>query len=222
VRDNGVGIDRDLLPRVFDLFSQGERSLDRSLGGLGVGLTVVQRLVELHGGRVAVASDGPGRGSEFRVVLPCISEVPQGSAPERKNFPESEKPQAGTRILVVDDNADAAESIAVLLRLEGHEVKTVADGASAIACSQVFAPSAVLLDIGLPGMSGYDVARRLRELPATRNAVFIALTGYGQREDRDLAAAAGFQHHFTKPADPRAIHDVITRRPRPDSVSAFS
>ena len=222
VRDNGVGIDRDLLPRVFDLFSQGERSLDRSLGGLGVGLTVVQRLVELHGGRVAVASDGPGRGAEFRVVLPCISEVPQGAALERKNHPESEKPQEGMRILVVDDNADAAESIAVLLRLEGHEVKTVADGASAIACSQVFAPSAVVLDIGLPGMSGYDVARRLRELPVTRNAVFIALTGYGQREDRDLAAAAGFQHHFTKPADPRAIHDVITRRPRPDSVSAFS
>jgi len=222
VRDNGVGIDRDLLPRVFDLFSQGERSLDRSLGGLGVGLTVVQRLVELHGGRVAVASDGPGRGAEFRVVLPCISEVPQGSALERKNYPESEKPQEGMRILVVDDNADAAESIAVLLRLEGHEVKTVADGASAIACSQVFAPSAVVLDIGLPGMSGYDVARRLRELPVTRHAVFIALTGYGQREDRDLAAAAGFQHHFTKPADPRAIHDVITRRPRPDSVSAFS
>jgi CheY-like chemotaxis protein/anti-sigma regulatory factor (Ser/Thr protein kinase) len=222
VRDNGMGIDRDLLPRVFDLFSQGERSLDRSLGGLGVGLTVVQRLVELHQGRVEVTSEGPGRGSEFRVVLPCISEVPQAGAAAEKNSHEPEKMQRGTRVLVVDDNADAAESIAVLLRMEGHEVKTVSDGAQAIACSQVFAPSAVVLDIGLPGMSGYDVARRLRELPATRNAVFIALTGYGQREDRKLASEAGFQHHFIKPADPRAIHEVITRKPRPGSLSAAS
>src|SRR4051812_25060813 len=222
VRDNGMGIDRDLLPRVFDLFSQGERSLDRSLGGLGVGLTVVQRLVELHQGRVEVFSEGAGRGSEFRVTLPCISEVPHATAASERNAHEDEKMQRGTRVLVVDDNTDAAESIAVLLRMEGHEVKTVSDGAQAIACSQVFAPSAVVLDIGLPGMSGYDVARRLRELPATRNAVFIALTGYGQREDRNLAAEAGFQHHFIKPADPRAIHEVITRKPRPGSISQAS
>jgi CheY-like chemotaxis protein len=222
VRDNGMGIDRDLLPRVFDLFAQGERSLDRSLGGLGVGLTVVQRLVELHQGRVEVLSDGPGRGSEFRVVLPCISEVPQANDSSEQNVRPAEKVQKGMRVLVVDDNADAAESIAVLLRMEGHEVKTVSDGAQAIACSQVFAPSAVVLDIGLPGMSGYDVARRLRDLPATREALFIALTGYGQREDRALAKEAGFQHHFTKPADPRAIHDVITRKPRPGSVSLAS
>jgi CheY-like chemotaxis protein len=219
VQDNGIGIDRDLLPRVFDLFAQGERSLDRSLGGLGVGLTVVQRLVELHGGRVEVSSEGAGRGSKFSVYLPCISEVPQPGEAAEKEIAHAGK-QGGRRVLVVDDNIDAAESIAVLLRLEGHEVKTVSDGAQAIACSQVFAPSAVLLDIGLPGMNGYDVARRLRELPATRHALFIALTGYGQREDRTLAAEAGFQHHFIKPADPRAIHAVLTRAEQGGVASA--
>jgi CheY-like chemotaxis protein/anti-sigma regulatory factor (Ser/Thr protein kinase) len=208
VRDNGMGIDRELLPRVFDLFSQGERSLDRSLGGLGVGLTVVQRLVELHQGRVQVSSDGPGKGAEFRIFLPCISEVPQES---RRPAAVQERLRAeGKRILVVDDNVDAAESIAVLLRLEGHEVKTVPDGMQALACSQVFAPSAVVLDIGLPGMNGYELARRLRELPVTRRALFIALTGYGQKEDREQATEAGFHHHFIKPADPRAIHAVIS------------
>jgi signal transduction histidine kinase/DNA-binding response OmpR family regulator len=208
VRDNGIGIDRELLPRVFDLFSQGERSLDRSLGGLGVGLTVVQRLVELHQGRVDVTSDGPGKGAKFSIVLPCISEVPQEGA-AAKAAPAEHAAREGRRILVVDDNVDAAESIAVLLRLEGHEVKTVTDGHQALACSRVFAPSAVVLDIGLPGMSGYEVARRLRDMPETRRALFIALTGYGQREDRVLASEAGFHHHFIKPADPRAIHAVI-------------
>src|SRR6185503_13390742 len=205
---NGVGIEPDLLPRVFELFSQGERSLDRSLGGLGVGLTVVQRLVELHNGRVQVLSEGAGRGAEFRVFLPCISEVTHAEPAAKREAPEEIFAGRGQRVLVVDDNIDAAESIAVLLRLEGHEVKTVSDGAQAIACSQVFAPSAVLLDIGLPGMNGYDVARRLRDMPETKSALFIALTGYGQREDREAAAEAGFHHHFIKPADPRAIHAV--------------
>ena len=209
VRDNGMGIDRELLPRVFDLFAQGQRSLDRSLGGLGVGLTVVQRLVDLHQGRITVSSDGPGHGAEFRVVLPCISEVQQGELP-KKEAPARGGAAGGRRVLVVDDNADAADSIAVLLRMEGHEVKTVYDGHQALASSQVFAPSVVVLDVGLPGMDGYEVARRLRELPQTRHALFIALTGYGQSEDRALAAKAGFDHHFIKPADPRALHAVIT------------
>jgi signal transduction histidine kinase/DNA-binding response OmpR family regulator len=217
VRDNGVGIDGELLPRVFDLFAQGQRSLDRAQGGLGVGLTVVQRLVELHKGRVSVASEGAGAGSEFRIVLPCLSEVPQAET-EKHSVAATRESPAGRRVLVVDDNADAADSIAVLLRMEGHEVKTVYDGPQALASSQVFAPSVVVLDVGLPGMNGYEVARRLREMPETRRALFIALTGYGQKEDRSLAAAAGFDHHFIKPADPRAIHAIIARHEDPGAA----
>jgi signal transduction histidine kinase/DNA-binding response OmpR family regulator len=218
VRDNGMGIDRDLLPRVFELFSQGERSLDRSLGGLGVGLTVVQRLVELHNGRVEVASEGAGKGAEFRIVLPCLSEVPHGEAAAKREA-AARPPKDCKRILVVDDNADAAESIAVLLRLEGHEVKTVGDASQALACCQVFAPGAVVLDIGLPGMDGYQLARELRRMPGAKDALYIALTGYGQKEDRAAADAAGFHHHFIKPADPRAIYAVITENLRGTDMS---
>jgi signal transduction histidine kinase/DNA-binding response OmpR family regulator len=217
VRDNGVGIDGELLPRVFDLFAQGQRSLDRAQGGLGVGLPGVQRLGELHKGRVSVASEGAGAGSEFRIVLPCLSEVPQAET-EKHSVAATRESPAGRRVLVVDDNADAADSIAVLLRMEGHEVKTVYDGPQALASSQVFAPSVVVLDVGLPGMNGYEVARRLREMPETRRALFIALTGYGQKEDRSLAAAAGFDHHFIKPADPRAIHAIIARHEDPGAA----
>jgi CheY-like chemotaxis protein/nitrogen-specific signal transduction histidine kinase len=216
VRDNGMGIDRELLPRVFELFSQGERSLDRSLGGLGVGLTVVQRLVELHNGRVEVASEGAGKGAEFRIVLPCLTEVPNADGPKSAVSVRMAATER-KRILVVDDNADAAESIAVLLRLEGHEVKTVADANQALECCQVFAPGAVVLDIGLPGMDGYDLARQLRRLPSCRDALYIALTGYGQKEDRAAAESAGFHHHFIKPADPRAIYAVISENLRTEA-----
>jgi len=209
VRDNGIGIDRELLPRVFDLFTQGSRTLDRSLGGLGIGLTVVQRIVELHQGRVEVTSDGAGRGSEFTVHLPCMTEVPVG-APVAEARPAGPA-LAGRRVLVVDDNADAAETIAVFLRMEGHEVKSVGDGYEAIASAQVFAPHVIILDIGLPGMDGYQVARRLREAPQSDEAMYIALTGYGQKEDMAQAAAAGFHHHFVKPTDPRAIQQAIAQ-----------
>ncbi|HYD57522.1 MAG TPA: response regulator [Burkholderiales bacterium] len=212
VRDNGIGIDRDLLPRVFELFSQGERTLDRSLGGLGVGLTVVQRLVELHQGRVEVSSEGAGRGAEFKLVLPCLSEAGGATRAEREAAPRKERPVGCQRVLVVDDNVDAAESIAVLLRMEGHEVKTVGDARQALECCEVFAPGAIVLDIGLPGMDGYALAKALRAIPAARDALYIALTGYGQKDDRAAAEAAGFHHHFIKPADPRAVHAVITQQ----------
>jgi signal transduction histidine kinase/DNA-binding response OmpR family regulator len=212
VRDNGIGIDPQLLPHVFELFTQGERTLDRSQGGLGVGLTVVQRLVELHQGRVEATSDGVGKGSLFRVVMPCISEVGQREgAPQETARRQTSVP--GRRVLVVDDNIDAAESIAVFLRLEGHEVKTVTDGPQALACTKVFAPQVAVVDIGLPGMSGYDVARRMRQDGLPAPALLIALTGYGQKEDRTRSQEAGFHHHFVKPADPRAIQAVIAEWP---------
>ena len=208
VRDNGIGIDSALLPHVFELFTQGERALDRSQGGLGVGLTVVQRLVELHQGRVEVHSDGIGKGALFRITLPCISEVvPAQDAPRAE--PTAAMPSGGKRVLVVDDNLDAAESIAVYLRLEGHEVRTVSDGAQAVAIAQVFAPHIAVLDIGLPGMSGYEVARRLAQNGPGGPALLIALTGYGQKEDRARSVQAGFHHHFVKPADPRDIQAAI-------------
>jgi signal transduction histidine kinase/DNA-binding response OmpR family regulator len=207
VRDDGIGIDPQLLPHVFELFTQGERTLDRSQGGLGVGLTVVQRLVDLHQGKVEALSDGIGKGSLFRVVLPCISQVTQ-SATQAAPVGEAAF-SGGRRVLVVDDNVDAAESIAVFLRLEGHEVKTVTDGPQALACTRVFAPHVAVVDIGLPGMNGYDVARRLQQDGLPRPALLIALTGYGQKEDRSRSHEAGFHHHFVKPADPRVIQAVI-------------
>ena len=208
VRDNGTGIEAQLLPRIFDLFVQGERSLDRSQGGLGVGLTLVRHLVELHQGRVEAQSDGLGKGASFKVILPCISAVGQ-EAPVMTPWPRVAPATRGRRVLVVDDNLDAAESIAMFLRLEGHEVKVVGDGYQALACAGVFAPEAVVLDIGLPGLDGYEVARQLRQEGDRRELVLIALTGYGQKEDRDRAAAASFDYHFVKPADPRQVNAVI-------------
>jgi CheY-like chemotaxis protein/anti-sigma regulatory factor (Ser/Thr protein kinase) len=209
VRDNGVGIEAQLLPKVFDLFVQGDRALDRGQGGLGIGLTLVKRLVELHNGRVDAASDGPGRGATFTVALPCIAAVePQRQVPQ----PLSKSSEVyGRRVLVVDDNVDAAESTAAFLRLEGHEVKAVHDGLQALASLKVFDPHVVVLDIGLPGLDGYAVARQLRSRGDTSHVLLIALTGYGQKEDRSKAAEAGFDYHFVKPADPRDIQAAIER-----------
>jgi signal transduction histidine kinase len=209
VRDNGAGIEPQLLHKVFDLFVQGERALDRGQGGLGIGLTLVKRLVELHNGRVEAASDGPGRGATFSVTLPCIAAVePQRQVPQ----PLSKSSEVyGRRVLVVDDNVDAAESTAAFLRLEGHEVKAVHDGLQALASLKVFDPHVVVLDIGLPGLDGYAVARQLRSRGDTSHVLLIALTGYGQKEDRSKAAEAGFDYHFVKPADPRDIQTAIER-----------
>ena len=208
VRDNGAGIDPELLPKVFQLFVQGERALDRGQGGLGIGLTLVQRLVELHGGRVAATSEGLGRGATFSVTLPCIAAV----EPRRPAPPAAKAADVyGRRVLVVDDNVDAAESTAAFLRLEGHEVKAVHDGLQALASLKVFDPHVVVLDIGLPGLDGYAVARQLRERGDTSHVLLIALTGYGQKEDRARAADAGFDYHFVKPADPREIQLAIER-----------
>jgi len=199
VRDTGAGIAADVLPRVFDLFTQADRTLDRSQGGLGVGLTLVRRLVELHGGTVAAASPGPGRGSEFVVRLPLASGV--GTEPTRAvASPPAGRP-APRRVLVVDDNVDAADSLAMLLRLTGHTVWTAYGGPSALEAAERHRPEVVLLDIGLPGMDGYEVARRLRS-GAAAAATLLALTGYGQETDRRKTHEAGFDHHLVKPVDP--------------------
>jgi signal transduction histidine kinase/DNA-binding response OmpR family regulator len=206
IRDNGIGIDPELLPHVFELFTQGDRTLDRSQGGLGVGLTVVERLVVLHHGRVQVMSEGVGKGTEFRVVLPCVSEVRDlaESSAQEERMPVQ---PSGKRVLVVDDNADAADTVAVFMRLEGHEVRTANDGFQALATCQSFSPEVAIVDIGLPGMNGYEVARRLRQ--GGSKALLIALTGYGQSEDLVRSKTAGFQHHFIKPTDPSKIQSVI-------------
>jgi PAS domain S-box-containing protein len=205
VKDNGPGIAPDLLPRIFDLFVQEDRSLARSHGGLGIGLTLVRSLVERHGGRVEAHSAGPGQGSELVVRLPVLpagepAGEPAGRPPEP---PPSEAPigQASARVLLVEDNLDAADALAELLRMWGHEVEVVHDGAAAVERAVSTRPDVVLLDIGLPGMDGFQVAGALRALPHLRGALLVALTGYGQEADRQRSAAAGFDHHLIKPVD---------------------
>ncbi|HEX5458543.1 MAG TPA: ATP-binding protein [Steroidobacteraceae bacterium] len=193
ITDNGVGIPAELLPRIFDLFVQSNRSLDRSQGGLGIGLSVVHRLIEMHGGRVSAASDGPGRGARFEIVLPVIA------CPLEMREEQSEQTAARRRILIVDDNADSANSLAMILNLCGHVAEPVYGAAEALQRAAALDPEVVLLDIGLPGMDGYEVARRLRSRGSS--ARLVALTGYGQPEDVRRAADAGFDTHLVKPVD---------------------
>ncbi len=196
VRDNGIGMSADLLPHVFDLFTQEERSLDRAQGGLGIGLSLVRRLVEAHGGTVA-ATSAPGLGSEFVVRLPLTTTAPM--LPLR-SLPKPAT-EARCQVLVVDDSIDTAESLALLLSAAGHRVRTAHDGPTALASIAQATPDAVVMDIGLPGIDGYEVARRVRRRPGTDRLVMVAMTGYGQERDRLLAHEAGFNHHLVKPAD---------------------
>ena len=204
VRDNGVGMSESLLPHIFDIFTQAERTPDRAQGGLGLGLSLVKNLVGLLGGTVTARSDGPGRGSEFTVLLPLLVDEPVQPA-----FPQSLQDVVGNvqvmHIMVVDDNIDAATTVAMLLEMDGHTVSVVHSAENALSIVRAAAlnpPQAFLLDIGLPGMDGYELARRLRAAPATSGATLIALTGYGQPQDRERSKAAGFDHHLEKPVDP--------------------
>ncbi|HEX4994805.1 MAG TPA: CHASE3 domain-containing protein [Methylomirabilota bacterium] len=209
VEDTGAGIDPDLLPHVFDLFIQADRSLERKQGGLGLGLTLVRRLVEMHGGRVEAASAGPGLGSAFTIRLPRLAVAP--TEPEAPVAPTEAAHPAGParRILVVDDHQDSTDSLALLLRLRGHEVRTAHDGPSALAEIERDRPDVVFLDLGLPGMSGYDVARRVRTMNDPGPLRLVALTGYGTDGDREKAREAGFDVHLAKPVDPRAVDALL-------------
>jgi CheY-like chemotaxis protein len=209
VRDDGVGIPAELLPHLFDLFTQGDRSLARSEGGLGIGLTLVKSLVEMHGGGVEAHSEGPGKGSEFVVRLPTLASEPAPAAEGGEGGPSSPPPSPCRRVLVVDDNVDAAESLAMMLRVWGHEVRTAYDGLAALNAAGQVHPEVILLDIGLPRMDGYEVARRLRERASTRGVLLVALTGYGQEEDRRRAKEAGFDAHLTKPADSTTLQRLV-------------
>jgi signal transduction histidine kinase/ActR/RegA family two-component response regulator len=197
VSDNGQGIEPQVLPYIFDLFTQAERTPDRSQGGLGIGLALVKSLVALHGGRVAAFSEGLNKGSEFVIRLPLLQAAQepaaQGQAAQADGGP--------VRVLVVDDNADAAQMLATLLEAHGHAVSVEYDGTSGLARALRERPDVMLLDIGLPDMDGHELARRLRASPDTANALLIALTGYGQSEDREQARQAGFDRHLVKPAD---------------------
>ncbi len=209
VSDSGIGIAPEAMPLVFEMFTQVGRKRDRAQGGLGIGLALVRRLVELHGGSVSAYSEGTGRGSTFTVRLPLAqpkaAPVPQAAQPEANGV------AAAFRVLVVDDNVDAAESLATLLEFGGHATRVAHDGDQAVAAARDFRPDVVFLDIGMPGKDGYAVARELRSDPLTRNAMLVALTGWGAQEDRARSKQAGFDHHLTKPAELPSVEALMTK-----------
>ncbi|WP_374089333.1 ATP-binding protein [Methylomicrobium lacus] len=205
VRDNGTGISAELLPTIFDLFQQGSRTLERSQGGLGIGLTLVKQLVEMHGGRVTASSPGAGLGSTFSVRLPTIIEAPPCPVSETP----TPSPNAGMRVLVVDDDADVRKSTALLLELNGYEVKMADSGKQAITLIDTFHPDVVLLDIGMPGENGYQVAQCIRRLPNGSDLLLIAVSGYGQAEDLTRSQEAGFDHHLVKPLNLTTLCNLL-------------
>ncbi len=215
MRDTGLGIPPEMLPRIFEMFTQINRSLDRSQGGLGIGLALVRNLVHMHGGTVQAHSEGLGRGSEFVVRLPVAPVGAKGSGEEKQGEPSRQSGSSSARrILVVDDNVDAAESLAMLLRMLNNEVWIAYDGPTGLELARRHRPDLIFLDIGLPGMNGYNVARRLRQLPELHGVTLIAVTGWGQPEDRRRSQEAGFDEHLVKPVDP-AILSALLDHPEP-------
>ncbi|HEY7114929.1 MAG TPA: PAS domain S-box protein [Thermoanaerobaculia bacterium] len=207
VRDTGIGIDASMVPRIFDLFVQAERRVDRSVGGVGVGLTLVKKLVEMHGGSVEARSSGPGKGSEFIVRLPCVA---PRAAPSPARAAESRRERrTPLRVLIADDNPEAADALGMLLEMDGDAVRVAYDGVSALRGAETFRPNAVLLDIGMPGLDGYEVARRMRASEATRDCLLVAISGWGTPEDRKRSFDAGFNHHLVKPFDLGALDSLL-------------
>ncbi|HET7307343.1 MAG TPA: ATP-binding protein [Gammaproteobacteria bacterium] len=211
VRDQGVGIEPDLMPRIFDLFAQSAQSIDRANGGLGLGLAIVHNLVTLHGGSVEAHSEGRNRGSEFIVRLPLLEQQTTDDAPRPVQPSAAEGGTDKAKVLVVDDYADAAAALAEVLEMDGYETRIAHDGAAALRIATEFVPAVALIDIGLPVMDGYEVARRLRETPGLEKTRLVAVTGYGQESDRRAAREAGFDEHVVKPLDPAAIGELVGR-----------
>jgi CheY-like chemotaxis protein/anti-sigma regulatory factor (Ser/Thr protein kinase) len=210
VRDTGVGISPELLPRIFDVFVQGNRTSERSQGGLGIGLTLARRLVELHKGKVTASSPGTGQGSEFVVALPLAS-APSATGFEASRVSQVEHSSAPRRVLVVDDNRDGCETTATILRFRGYEVRCLHEGASVLQAALQWRPHAIVLDIGLPRMNGLEVAAQLRQHAEFEHVALIALTGYGQESDQLRSMRAGFDLHLTKPVDPRSLEECVAR-----------
>jgi PAS domain S-box-containing protein len=206
VTDTGVGLTAEAIPKVFEMFAQVPSAEGRPQGGLGIGLSLVQSLVGLHGGSVSAASGGPGRGSTFTVRLPLAETEMESKA---RTAPARQQTPAQLRVLVVDDNTDAADSLGVLLEMEGHAAHIAHTGQEALNMAEAYAPDVVFLDIGLPDLSGYEVARKLRELPGLQQSLLVALTGWGTQEDRQRTRDAGFDRHLTKPAELTAVEDLL-------------
>src|SRR5580692_531484 len=220
VRDNGIGIDPAVLPDVFDLFTQSSQLNGRGQTGLGIGLALAKRLVEMHGGEVQAHSAGPGQGSEFIVLLPRQAGAAAAAARVNSVTPAPQTATMARRILVADDNRDALESLARLLELSGHEIHKAVDGVQALEAATRERPDLVLLDIGMPGMDGYEVARRIRSQPWGRAATLVALSGWGQESDRKRSREAGFDSHCIKPLDPQRLSMLLASLSPPGGAAA--
>ena len=208
VRDTGIGIPPHMLNRVFDMFTQVDQSLEKSRSGLGVGLTIVKRLIEMHGGSVEARSEGHGKGSEFIIRLPTVAPRPD-QPPDEKDREPQQQHAAGCRILVVEDNADAAETLTMILEIMGHQVRIARDGLEGVEAAAEYRPELILLDLGMPKLNGYEACRRIREQPWGRDMVLVALTGWGQDEDKLRSREAGFDHHLVKPVEPAALEELL-------------
>jgi PAS domain S-box-containing protein len=208
VRDDGIGIDSAMLPRIFDMFTQVDHSSQHTQGGLGIGLCIAKRLVEMHGGVISARSEGANKGSEFTVELPLLEITQEPSRAQLAANSDREMHEA-LRVLVTDDNADAALSLSMILKINGHDVRTAYDAREALQIVESFQPDVALLDIGMPHMDGYELCRRLREQPFGRNIMIVALTGWGQTEDRQRSLDAGFDEHLVKPADIRTLEHLL-------------
>jgi CheY-like chemotaxis protein len=210
VRDEGIGIRAEALPTIFDVFSQTSEARARAQGGVGIGLSLVKGLVELHGGTVTAESPGVGQGTTFEVRLPV---APPGALRVAKIDEPGASEPLPRRVVVADDNRDGADSLSLVVRAFGCDVRTVYDGAAAVQASEIFRPHVVFLDLGMPGMDGLEAARRIRSMPESEDALLVAVTGWGQERDRQLTSAAGFDAHLVKPADPLALRALIARAP---------